>query len=239
MFITVCWSFGFILGMLATVPVLWVYHVIRLISGNRLADKFAFCFTRFWARSIIITTGSKVTIVGSENFSTDSNVCFISNHQGFFDIPLLMGWVGRPVGFIAKQELKRIPVLSGWIKAIHSAFLDRSNARKALDSIKAGVTSIKNGHAIIIFPEGSRSVDCSLSEFKVGSLKLATNAEATIQPITINKTRNIFELKRRIRKSCITLIVHEPITQSHPLYHDRDKLAQKLYDTIGSGLTPC
>jgi 1-acyl-sn-glycerol-3-phosphate acyltransferase len=225
--------------MLATVPVLGIYHLVRLIVGDLSADKFAYCFTRFWARSIILTTGSKVNVAGSEHISPDKNVCFICNHQGYFDIPLLMGWLDRPVGFIAKQELKKIPVLSGWITAIHSAFLDRSNARKALDSIQKGVKSIQNGHAIIIFPEGSRSHDCTLQDFKVGSLKLAVNAHATIQPITINNTRNIFELTNRIHKSKVALIIHEPIKPDNPLYNDRDALSKAIFSIINSALLPC
>lgn len=232
---TIFWILGFILGMMCTIPVLLVYHILNLISGNKTADKFAYIFTRFWAKSIILTTGSKIIVIGKENLAQERNVCFISNHQGLFDIPALMGWLERPIGFIAKRELKRIPVLSGWIKAIHSAFIDRSNARKAIDSINQASNSIKQGHAIVIFPEGSRNKTDQVDDFKTGSLRLAFNSSAVIQPITIYGTRKLFETDTRIRKSEILIQVHKAIYPSDDVYKDKNELINRIHSEIADG----
>jgi 1-acyl-sn-glycerol-3-phosphate acyltransferase len=220
--------------MICTIPFLWLYYVLKIIIGTKRADRFAYCVTKFWAHSIIVATGSKVSVIGLENISPRESVCFIANHQSFFDIPLLMGWLKRPVGFIAKQELKKVPVLSGWITAIHSAFLDRTNARKAIHSISIGINSIKAGHAIVIFPEGTRSKDGLVHDFKIGSLKLALGADAVIQPISISGTRMIYESSKRIHSSNITLCIHEAISPDDAIYADKTMLNQKLQDKIKS-----
>jgi 1-acyl-sn-glycerol-3-phosphate acyltransferase len=228
------WILGFCLGMICTIPILGLYHLIKLLLGNLGADRFAYLFTRLWAKSIILTTRSSVTVHGSENLVYGKNVCFISNHQSFFDIPLLMGWLNRPVGFVAKHELKKVPVLSGWIKAIHSAFMDRTNARKAIDSINLAADAIRQGHAIVIFPEGTRSITGQIGEFKTGSLKLAFNSNAIIQPITIIGTRLIYETTKKISKTEINLYIHPAIKPEDDIYRDKLLLINQIHHNICS-----
>lgn len=232
MLITYLWVLGFCIGMICTIPVLGMYHLVRLTFKNHIADRFAYYFTRFWARSIISTSGSKVTVIDIVNLATEKNICYISNHQSLFDIPVLMGWLGRPVGFIAKKELEKIPVLNGWIKAIHSAFIDRSSARKAIDSLNQAAEEIKLGHAIVIFPEGSRSKNGQINEFKTGSLRLAFNSNAIIQPITIIGTRMIFEANRKIRSSKLIIKIHPPIYPKDDIYMDKQLLINKIHSDI-------
>lgn len=205
-----------------------------MVAGIRTADRFAYFFTRWWARAVIHTTGSKVSVIGYDKLSKDTRICFVCNHQSFFDIPLLMGWIGRPIGFVAKQELQKIPVLSGWIKAIHSVFLDRKNTRSAILSINKGISVISAGNAIAFFPEGTRSKSGVIAPFKVGSIKLALSSLATIQPITICNTRDIFEAKKQIHSSNIRLVIHEAISPETDIYQDKNSLIEQLYNTINN-----
>jgi 1-acyl-sn-glycerol-3-phosphate acyltransferase len=218
--------------MLLTIPFLSFYYLVKVFVGNEKADTYAFFFTKIWAKSIILSTGAKVENIGWQNLEDAKNICFIANHQSFFDIPLLMGWLKRPVGFIAKKELKKIPILNGWITAIHSAFLDRSNPRKAIKSINLGIENIKSGHALAIFPEGTRSKDGQIAEFKTGSLKLAIGSNAVIQPITIKGTRQIYEETKHIQRSKVALIIHKPIYPNDDIYKDKYLLVKTLHDII-------
>ena len=231
---TLTWALCFVIGMILTIPVLLFSYLVKMIFGDRIADKLIFRFTRFWGRLIVLTTGSKVTVSGLEKIPQQASICFIANHQSFFDIPLLMGWLDRLTGFIAKKELIKAPILNGWIHIIHSAFVDRSNPRSAINSINKGSESIRTGHPIAIFPEGTRSKTGKIADFKPGSLKLATNAEAAIVPITIQGTRRIYEETKRIKKSEAILIIHEPIYPDDTIYKDKTALAQHLYNVISS-----
>lgn len=233
---TIAWGIWFIFFMILTIPFLILLYLLKLLAGPKTTEAYTHAVTKFWGRVTVLSTGSNVSVSGYENLSDESNVCFIANHQSLFDVPLLTGWLDRAVGFIAKQELKKIPLLNGWILAIHSAFIDRTNPRKAIESIKISVENIRKGHALVIFPEGTRSKDCNLGEFKTGSLKLATNARAVIQPVTISGTRKIFESGRRIRKSEVTLVIHKPILSSEYENIDKAYLIRELRQVIGSSL---
>jgi 1-acyl-sn-glycerol-3-phosphate acyltransferase len=217
--------------LLTSIP-LGLYHIIRWIFPQRVADRFGYAFTRMWALGTVLLSFSTVQVIGREKLTASRDVCFMSNHQGLFDIPLLMGWIGRPVGFIGKMELRKFPFLSGWMLAIHSVFLDRSNARKAVDSINVAAETIKSGHAIAIFPEGTRSKTGEIGEFKSGSFKLAFNANAVIQPVTIYGTRNCYEAKHRIHKAHLTMIIHDPVYPFDELYKDKPALILHIQSVV-------
>ncbi len=234
MFATLLWGLCFVVGMILTIPILLFCYLVKLLFGDRIADKFIYVFTRFWGRAIVSTTGARVSVTGSENVPDAGNLCCIANHQSFFDIPLLIGWLGVPLGFIAKKELKKIPVLNGWITIIHSAFIDRSNPRRAIESISKGAESIRNGHPIVIFPEGTRSKTSAIAEFKAGSLKLPLSSQAVILPVTIKGTRLMYEATQRIRRTEVSLTIHKPIHPDDAIYNDKTALAKHLQQIISS-----
>ncbi|MBO7135378.1 MAG: 1-acyl-sn-glycerol-3-phosphate acyltransferase, partial [Spirochaetaceae bacterium] len=78
-----------------------------------------------WSRELFdrILKGVKVTVKGLENLPRDRAVVLIGNHQGYLDIPLLLGFVDKPIAFIAKAEILKIPVLSTWMKLMQCTFL--------------------------------------------------------------------------------------------------------------------
>lgn len=193
-------------------------------SYHHLASSMA----SFWGRLLLRSTGSVVIIEGRENLPDHRNICFISNHQGLFDIPVLLGFLGTELGFIAKQELFKIPILSYWMKELNCIFINRKSARDAIKSFETGAKIIRSGYPIVIFPEGTRSKSNQVAPFHYGSLKLAIMSEADIVPITICGTWKIFEKDHRIRPQTIKISILEPIPFEK--YHILDK--QQLMDGI-------
>lgn len=147
-----------------------------------------------WIHKLIDIFDITITIDGKENIPEEDGFVFISNHQGYADIIVILHMMeGRQVGFIAKETLQKVPYFGKWIAAIRGVFIKRGDAREALKSIQAGVTHLKEGFNLVIFPEGTRSHTTEMGEFKPGSFKLATKAKAKIVPVAINGTRHLFE----------------------------------------------
>lgn len=192
---------------------------------------------KLWARSLIWVAGGKVAVTGLEHIPKESNICFISNHQGVFDIPIIMGYVPKPIFFIAKKELRYIPILGLWIATTHCIFIDRANRRQSVMAIQKGVDQIRQGYPTVIFPEGTRSQGDTMGEFKSGSLKLALRSEAKIVPLTIKGSYKIREEKKGIiAPAHITLTIHPAINVRKLKEEEKKDLAGRLEKIIRSGL---
>lgn len=147
-----------------------------------------------WIDDLMSLYDITINIEGKENIPREDGFVFISNHQGYADIIVLLKVMeGRQVGFIAKENLQKVPYFGKWISAIRGVYIKRGDAREALKSIQAGVNHIKEGFNLVIFPEGTRSRRPEMGEFKPGSFKLATKAKVPIVPVAINGTRHFFE----------------------------------------------
>lgn len=164
-----------------------------------------------WASGIIERTNSTVSITGLEKLS-DGPVLFVSNHEGNFDIPVLLSAIPKPFGFISKKEVKKFPIIPMYMEQMNCVFLDRTDRRSALKSITETVEKLKEGHSILIFPEGTRSKGEEMGEFKSGFMRIAKDAGVPIQPIAIHGTANIMEKNNnKIMPATVSVQILDPI----------------------------
>ena len=190
-----------------------------------------------WARSLIFFTGCQMTVTGREHIPLKGSVCFTSNHVGIFDIILALAYIGRPFGFIAKKELLLLPFFNIWIYILGGHFIDRKNIRKAVNTINLGIKKIKDGGAMLIFPEGTRSKGRGLLSFKSGAIKLATNSLAPIIPIAIYGSYEVFERQYKVHAVPVRLIFCPPIiTETMSKEDRRANLADQVRSVIEDAL---
>lgn len=189
--------------------------------------------THLWAKFVLKIAGAKVNVIGLENLPKDETVLFVSNHESNFDIPLLLGAIDIPKGFIAKKELEKWPFISAWMKSINCIFMDRDNIRKSAESIVEGINLLKSGYSMVIFPSGTRSKGKSIDQFKNGSFKLATKSKCTIVPLTINGTYKLLEENNNMVKGAtIELVIHPPIHVANLSKDELEKLPETVHSTI-------
>lgn len=233
---TLLWKIFFFTFMFGCLMAYIFFIFFKLVLPPQTYHRWVQAVVRFWARTTLLSTGSRVSVEGSENLPTHRNICFISNHQGMFDIPMVLGFCGIPTGFIAKQELFKIPVLSQWMQEIPCVFIDRGSARKAIESFKASAEVIKSGHPMVIFPEGTRSRSDVMGEFHLGSLKLPGMANATIIPMAIKGSWRIHEIDKKIHKTQVKMRMLPAIEPDNPIYNDKHALSTYLHDLIQANL---
>ncbi|MDD6667876.1 MAG: 1-acylglycerol-3-phosphate O-acyltransferase [Lachnospiraceae bacterium] len=128
---------------------------------------------------------------GQENLKKDQAVLYIGNHASIFDVILVYPLLPGLTGFLAKKELDHVPILNLWLRRINGLFLDRNDPKQGLQTILTAIDYVKKGISIFIFPEGTRTKDGKLGEFKAGSFKVATRTKCPIIPVAIENTADI------------------------------------------------
>ena len=165
-----------------------------------------------WARLMLALNGVKVNVSGSE-FLPDGPVIFMSNHQSNFDILSLLAAMPRRFYWIAKKELFDIPVFGHSMRNGGYIPLDRSDGRKALQSLDEAAAAIRRGKSVVLFPEGTRTTDGNLLPFKRGGFVLARKADVAVVPITINGSGRINPANQvRLYSGDISITLHPPVT---------------------------
>ncbi|MBQ7539002.1 MAG: 1-acyl-sn-glycerol-3-phosphate acyltransferase [Treponema sp.] len=193
-------------------------------------DKLVFGLVPLWARFVFEkVTRSTVEVTGLEKIPQDRAVVFIGNHQGNMDIPLLFGYINKPMTFVAKAELGKIPLLSDWMKLLQCTFIERKSPRKSIQAIHDAAEGIKKGYSQVIFPEGTRSKGGPHHEFKAGSFKLAFMSGAPIVPVTIDGTWRIYEGQKKVKKGQhVRLIIHDPIETAGLSKEEQSKIHERV-----------
>lgn len=192
---------------------------------------------RRWGKMVCWLGGVTLTRRDESGIDLEEAVLFVSNHQGDFDIPILVGHAGRNLAFVAKKELEKIPLVSNWMRLIGCIFLDREDRRKQVLQIKETVALLQDGLSMVVFPEGTRSRGPEMAPFAKGSLNIAERAGVRIVPVTLKDT---YTLKPNgswgLPGGHAELILHPAIDPAGLSPDEKAKLLQDVQGIIASGL---
>lgn len=190
---TIIWFIYFAVYFICLTPYMfYIKHLIKTGQEEKAEEKMNPVVIK-WASRLMRLAGVKVHVQGKENIPEGGPCVFVSNHQGNFDIPVLLTSLDKPHGFIAKVETKKIPLVSTWMQFLHCLFLDRKDARSAVASLNGGIETLKEGHSLIIFPEGTRSRGTEMGEFKLGAFSIAAKAKVPVVPIRLEGSYKAME----------------------------------------------
>lgn len=170
-------------------------------------------FVSGFFRTELKISGCKVEVRGEENIPRDTQVLFVGNHRSYFDILVYHEAIKMPAGFIAKSEMKKIPLLPLYMYDIGCLFLDRDNIRQGLKTINTGAEYMKMGHSMVLFPEGTRNQTDKLLPFKEGGYKMAEKSKSPIVPVAISGSDLLLESapKKHIRGHKVIIEFGKPI----------------------------
>jgi 1-acyl-sn-glycerol-3-phosphate acyltransferase len=189
---------------------------------------------RLWCRLWLFFSGVKLNVViGKEHVQPDATYVVVSNHASYFDIPaLLLGLPIKKVRIVAKASLGKIPFF-GWSMAMGDFILIQRGAnRDALKSLLKAVEKLRQGKSVVIFADGTRSLDGSIQPFKRGAFIVAEKAGVPVLPVTILGS---YKIMRRdtvlISPGDITLVIDKPIPAQNK---SADELLKASYEVIAS-----
>lgn len=218
-----------LLFLILGIPVLGIFWLISKNEKWKHGAALAQLRLVQWAfRCICVLSGVQLTVIGEELIPTDEPVLYIGNHRSYFDIVISYARCPCLTGYIAKDSIQNIPLLSTWMKRLNCLFINREDIKESLKTILAGIEHVKNGISMCIYPEGTRSQgadELDMLPFKEGSLKIAEKTGCKIVPMAMTGSADIFENHIPfIRKSRVILEYGTPIDVSTLSKEDKKKL---------------
>jgi 1-acyl-sn-glycerol-3-phosphate acyltransferase len=226
-----------ILYLILGIPVLGVFWLIHKFNP-KAADICQLRIVQWAFRFILWLCGTKLTVIGEENVPKDEAVLYIGNHRSYFDIVITYARCPGLTGYIAKNAMAKVPLLSIWMRRLHCLFINREDVKEALKTILAGIDHIKNGISVCIFPEGTRNTTAEMMlPFKEGSFKIAEKTGCSIVPMAITNSAEIWENHfPKIKKTHVIVEYGKPIYPGDLDKETKKKIGAYCQNVIGEML---
>ena len=182
---------------------------------------------KYWAKIIFKTMNINVRVIGLDKLDRNADYIFAPNHASSLDIPLILGFLPFWIVPISKIELKWIPFLGWAMQAAGHVFVDRRDHEKAMLSIvKIKNSLLKNPRSILIFPEGSRTNDGKVNQFKTGGLSIGISTKISIVPLAIDGTfESLSKHSKKFVNKLLTINIGSPVDTRKYSLDDRKDLA--------------
>jgi len=199
------------------IPLIYLYTIVMaslsLVLSLRDPDgtRQHWC-ARTWCRLIAGTASARVRVIGMENVPQQAAV-FVANHSSYLDIPAIWGYVPVQFRIMAKRSLFYVPFMGWFLSRAGHIPVDRENSRAALANINRAADKLRAGCSLVVFPEGHRSVDGVLQDFKNGGFKLAQKADVPVVPVTIIGSHRVLKKDSLVfHAGEITVIIDPPLS---------------------------
>lgn len=194
-------------------------------------------WSTLWARLILMGAGVKVESEVRAKLDRDQPAVFVVNHQNELDIVTLLAGIPHPFGFMAKAELRRVPFLGSVLHRTSCLFVDRSDPRRAVQSIRVAAERIREGTSVLVFCEGSRSFSRDLLPFSRGAFVLAVEAGVPLVPVTVIDNYKRLDERRAVgRVGTVHMVVGEPIAMENRTRGDVSALMDEVRDVMQAEL---
>lgn len=185
---------------------------------------------RAWASALDRAAGVRVHLHGAEHLQ--DGAIYVANHVSWFDIFALASVVPRCT-FIAKSELRRLPVFGWAAESAGIVFIDRENRKSAFESYKSATAQVHRGRSVIVCPEGTRGYDYHLRPFKKGPFVLAIAAQAPVVPTIVYGAKEVMgKGSFRIRASDVDIHLLPPIATTGYDYEHRHELMETVWQQM-------
>lgn len=189
---------------------------------------------QFWSRSFFWLMFIPVSVDGQEHIKPGQSYVFVANHQSMFDVWLVYGWLPVIFKWLMKAELRRVPFVGTGCKAAGHIFVDRRNAKAAMESLKEVGRQLVNGVSTVIFPEGTRSKDGEVGRFKRGAFQIAWELGLPVIPLSLDGCYEVLPKgKPFVRRHPVHMYIGEPIDLKQ--YEDANEAIEAVRNAVIAG----
>lgn len=211
------------------------YSVAVIAHMVLFRDKAVFyLYARWWSKLLLKVCRIRVKIEGADSIQPGQRYVYIANHSSLFDIPILIASVPDNIRIMYKKELEKIPVFGWCLRLGPYIAVVREKSRSASETLAQVVESLRDGSSVLVFPEGTRSPDGAVGEFKRGAFSIALQSGKPLMPVSICGSAGILPARtRKLRGGDVTVVLGEPVVNGRTLNRAEEKhLVQSVQTTI-------
>ncbi len=188
-----------------------------------------------WARASLALSGLRVRIEGQERLNRNSTYIFMPNHASFLDTVLVLAYIPYDFRYIIKEEFFSIPLVGSVLRRSGHVPINRKNPWKALESLKQAGDLLKQGVSIVVFPEGTRTPDGEIRQFKTALFALPIRSRIPVVPVLIEGT---FQALKRgtilLNPMPLKLTFYEPMPANSFDVRERSAYAKKIRQVLST-----
>lgn len=238
---------GYPIFAIATV-ITTVANVVGCAIGN--AKWWGDYPDRWWGKTAIRAMLIPVEVEGRENIDDDQSYVFVANHQGFFDIFLVFGYLNKSIKWMMKWQIAHWPFIG--ISAVKSGqiLVDKRSRAALRNTYDHARRTLQGGTSVVIFPEGARTHDGRIAKFNRGGFALADELQLPVVPLTINGSFDVMprsgshpecargekKSSQLVRRFPLKLTIHKPIYPTSQGADNQQRLMEESYKVIHSAL---
>jgi 1-acyl-sn-glycerol-3-phosphate acyltransferase len=186
-----------------------------------------------WARTLLHIAFSPVKVIGREKLHIHETAVYASNHLSYMDTPVLFAYLPFQFRILAKQSLWKTPFIGWYLNRSGQVPVDTASPRSLIASLNRGVTTLKSGMPLVLFPEGGRAATGQLQSMMSGCAYMAIKAQVPLVPLTLIGTYELLPIHvYALHPRPLAIVVGDPIPTTGLTTRDADTLTQRLYQTI-------
>jgi len=180
--------------------------------------------------------GVHVDVKGAERIPPGTCI-FAANHTSSADAPAVVGAIPRRIAILLKRPLFDWPIVGQAFHLAHFIPVDRFNRESAIESVDKAVIALKAGQSFLIYPEGTRSPDGRLQDFKKGTAVMAIQSGVPVVPVACSGAHRVMEKRKlNIHPGRILVEFLEPVNPQQYTMEQREALIQEIHDRVAAGL---
>jgi len=210
----------------------WVY--IKSLNVDDLTFRDRFLIIQKLCKTIVKNWNIKLTINVSLKIDPNETYYIVSNHQGTFDPIFLVAASPIANSFISKEENLKLPVIGSWGKKIEFITFKRYDFEENVHMLRQAMRFLKGKKSLLVFPEGTRSRQQVMLDFKAGAFLPAYGSKVKILPVTLSNSFQMDKFNSNVKEVIITY--HDPIEVSDYTKFSYSECAEKVKTIIESAL---
>jgi 1-acyl-sn-glycerol-3-phosphate acyltransferase len=190
---------------------------------------------QFWARTMLLVSFSPVRIIGAEKIHVHETAVYACNHLSYMDTPVLFARLPFQFRILAKQSLWKVPFIGWYLHRSGQVPVDAKSPRSLIASLNRGVSTLKHGLPLVLFPEGGRAATGRLQTMMSGCAYMAIKAQVPLIPLTLVGTYELLPIHvYALHPRPLLIVVGDPISTVGLNPRDADILTRRLYESIST-----